>query len=122
VAATIAAPPVAVPSDTDAILATLRSYDAAYRSLDAGAVLKVFPSLGGAQVEQLRRTFAGMTTYGMETQVLDTKIAGDTATVLARVGRHMTPRVGAAVVNEVQMEFRLQRSDRSWVIVAVTTR
>ena len=121
-AATAAAPPVEVPSDSDTIAETLRRYDAAYRSLDVGALLKVFPSLGNAQVEQLRRTFAGMITYEMDTQVLDTKVGGDGATVLARVARRMAPRVGGAVVNEVQTEFRLQRSGRNWVIVGVTTR
>ncbi|PYR71270.1 MAG: hypothetical protein DMF88_00235, partial [Acidobacteria bacterium] len=64
----------------------------------------------------------GMITYEMDTQVLDTKVAGDGATVLARVARRMAPRVGGAVVNEVQTEFRLQRSGRNWVIVGVTTR
>ena len=117
------APPVQdAPSDSQAILATLRRYDAAYESLDVAAVMKVFPALEPAQVDQLRRTFAGMTAYEMDTRIVDVKVANGAATVLATVARRMTPRVGRSVVNEVETEFRLQRAGADWVIVGVTAR
>lgn len=115
------APPQA-PSDSEAILETLRRYDAAYQSLDVAALLKVYPSLGGAQVDQLRRTFAGMTAYEMDTRVARVNVTGDAATVAARVARRMSPRVGRPVVNEVETEFRLQRAGAGWVIVSVAAR
>jgi ketosteroid isomerase-like protein len=115
------APPQA-PSDSEAILETLRRYDAAYQSLDVAALLKVYPSLGNAQVDQLRRTFAGMTAYEMDTQVVSVNVTGDSAAVAARVARRMSPRVGRPVVNEVETEFRLQRAGAGWVIVSVAAR
>lgn len=99
----------------------LHGYDAAYQSLNVAAVLKVFPSLGSEQVEQLRRTFAGMTSYEMETLVTRMEVKNDTATVQAKVKRRMTPRIGdrRPVVNDVDTEVQLRRSGGEWVIVSV---
>jgi len=118
----IAPPPQDAPSDSQAILATLHRYDAAYESLDVAALLKVFPALGAAQVDQLRRTFAGMTAYEMDTRVVRLNATGDAATVTAKVARRMSPRVGGPVVNEVDTEFRLQRAGADWIIVSVAAR
>ena len=86
------------------------------------AVLKVFPSLAGDQVEQLRRTFAGMTAYEVDTRITRQTVANDTATVLARLTRRMTPRVGRAGANEVNAVFQLRRSGTEWVIVSVAAK
>jgi hypothetical protein len=115
-------PALQAPSDSEAIIDALRRYDAAYQSLDVAAVLKVYPSLGNAQVDQLRRTFAGITAYQMDTRVVGVNVTGDSATVAARVARRMSPRVGAPVVNEVETEFRLRRARGDWVIVSVSAR
>jgi hypothetical protein len=120
--ATNAGPPPEAVSDSQAIRDTLRSYDAAHRSLDVDALLKIFPSLGKAQVNQLRRTFAALTAYEIDTQVIEATVMGDAATVFARVARRMVPRVGGRVANDVETEFRLQRSGRNWVIVSARTR
>ncbi len=117
-----AAPPRSAPSDSEAIADALRRYDAAYKALDVGALLKVFPSLASDQVEQLRRTFAGMTAYEIDTRVTRETVANDTATVFARLTRRMTPRVGKAVANEVDAEFQLRRSGADWQIVSVSAR
>jgi len=113
-----------MPPDSAAIMKILGAYDAAYQSLDVGAVLKVFPSLGSGQVEQLRRTFAGVTAYEMETRVTRVDVKNDTATVLARVSRRMTPRVGdrRPIANDVDTEFQLRRSGGEWLIVSVRAR
>jgi serine/threonine protein kinase len=118
-----ALPPEAL-TDSAAIMKILRGYDAAYQSLDVGSVLKVFPSLGSEQVEQLRRTFAGVTAYEMETRVTRVDVKNDTATVLAKVARRMTPRIGdrRPVVSDVDTEFQLRRSNGEWVIVSVRAR
>jgi ketosteroid isomerase-like protein len=114
--------PQEAPSDSASIAAALRRYDAAYKSLDVAAVLKVYPSLGREQVEQLRRTFAGVTGYEMQTQITRLEVKNDTAVVSARVARRMTPRVGNPVANDVDTEFQLRRSGNEWIIVSVRAR
>jgi predicted Ser/Thr protein kinase len=111
-------------TDSAAIMRILRGYDAAYQSLDVGAVLRVFPSLGAEQQEQLRRTFAGVTAYEMETRVTRVDVKNESATVLANVVRRMTPRVGdrRPIANDVPTEFQLRRSGSEWVIVSVRAR
>jgi hypothetical protein len=108
-----------VPPDTDAILGALRRYHDAYKALDVSGVLQVFPTLGPDQVEQLRRTFAGMTAYEIETRQPRVDIGSDVATVRAVVARRMVPRVGRPVANEVDTEFRLRRAGRGWLITDV---
>jgi len=115
-------PPTAQESPAEAITNTLRRYDAAYESLDVSALLKVFPSLGRDQVDTLRRTFAGVSSYEMDTSVVKIEVNNDSATVLARVARRMNPRVGNPVVNDVENEFQLRRSGNDWVIVGVRAR
>jgi serine/threonine-protein kinase len=118
------APPAEAPTDSAAIMKILRGYDAAYQALDVAAVLKVFPLLGAEQQEQLRRTFAGVTAYEMETRVTRVEVKNDTATVSANVVRRMTPRVGdrRPIVNDVPTEFQLRRSNGEWVITSVRAR
>jgi eukaryotic-like serine/threonine-protein kinase len=112
----------APPPDNQAIVDTLRRYDAAYRALDIAALLRVFPSLGRQQVDQLRRTFEGMASYEMDTRAGRVDIAGDTATVRATVTRRLTPRVGAPFASEDATEFRLRRAGNGWVIESVAAR
>jgi len=113
-------PPAETSTDQQAIVKTLRAYDAAYKGLDVAALLKVFPTLGRDQVDQLKRTFTGMTAYEMDTQVTRVDVTNDTAVVLATVVRRMSPRVGAPVGPiDTPTEFRLRRSGGEWVIVSV---
>ena len=110
------------PSDSDAILDTLRRYEAAYESLDASRVLEVFPALGRDQVEQLRASFARMTAYRVEIQDPRVEVHETDATAYAVVERHMTPRVGRPVSNAVNTEFHLRRDGSRWVVTAVDAR
>jgi hypothetical protein len=121
-AATTAAAPAAVPSETSAVLDALRRYDAAYKAMDVSALLRVFPSLGQREIEQLRRTFEGMSSYEMDTHATRVDVATDTATVQATVARRMSPRVGRPESREVTTEFRLHRTGSEWVIVSVAAR
>ena len=83
----------------------------------------MFPSLGRDQVEQLRRTFAGMASYEIEIGKPRVDVQTDTAIVQAVVIRRMVPRVGGRpVANEVETEFRLRREGGGWVMTAVTAR
>jgi len=107
------------PSDTDAIVGALRKYHDAYRALDVGGVLQVFPTLAPNKVEELRRTFAAVTAYETEARQPQVNVVGDVATVRAVVGRRMVPRVGRPVANEVETEFRLHRTGTGWLITDV---
>jgi hypothetical protein len=127
-AATAAPPPSAsrvvpavpaVPSDTDAVVSVLRRYQDAYKALDVGGVLQVFPTLAPGQIEQLRRTFAAMTAYEIEAREPRVNVASDMATVRALVARRMVPRVGRPVANEVETEFHLRRVNNGWLITDV---
>jgi hypothetical protein len=118
--APVVVPPKA-PSETDGVLDALRRYQAAYEARDVGQLLQVFPSLARDQVDQLQRTFAGMTTY--EVQVRDPRVdvQGEVAVARGVVSRRMVPRVGGRpVTNEVETEFRLRRAGSTWLITAVT--
>ena len=109
----------AVPSDAEAVVSALRRYQDAYKALDVGGVLQVFPTLAPNQVEQLRRTFAGMTAYEIEAREPRVDVASDVATVRALVARRMVPRVGRPVANEVETEFHLRRANSGWLITDV---
>jgi serine/threonine protein kinase len=120
--ASAAPDPPRASSDVDAILDALRRYQHAYSTLDVAGVLQVFPLLERNQVEQLRRTFAGMTAYEIDFRNTRVTARTDAAIVQATVVRRMVPRVGNPVANEVETEFRLRRDDTRWLITAVTAR
>lgn len=118
--APVVVPPKA-PSDADGVLDVLRRYQAAYEARDVAQLVQVFPSLGRDQVEQLQRTFAGMSTYEVQLRDPRVEVQGEVATVRGVVSRRMVPRVGGRpVTNEVETEFRLRRAGGGWVITAVT--
>lgn len=108
--------------DHDAVLNTLRQYQAAYSALDVNGILQVYPSLARDQAEQLRRTFATVTRYEIDVRNPKIDVQENTAIVHAEVARRMTPRVGSPVANEVQTEFRLRREGNVWLIAAVIAR
>src|SRR4029078_7217160 len=89
---------------------TLRAYYSEYKALDVGALLKVFPSLGREQVDQLKRTFASVSVYEMDTHITRVDVSNNAAVVQATVARRISPRVGNPVApNDTETEFRLQR-------------
>jgi hypothetical protein len=116
-----AASPVAVAPDPQAVIReTLRRYEAAYESLDVGALLRVFPRF--AQEANLRKSFAGLSKYEMDLRVTRIDVNGDDATAAATISRRMSPRVGAPQNNDDTTEFRLRRSGEEWLIVSATPR
>jgi serine/threonine protein kinase len=108
-----------VPSDTDAVISTLRRYTNAYKALDLSGVLQVFPGLAPNQVDEIRRTFAAVTSYEMEARQPRVNVVGDVATVRAVVSRRMVTRVGRPFENEVENEFQLRRAPGGWQITDV---
>ena len=120
--AAAASPPPKAPSDDDAIHETLRRYDAAYEAMSIDAVRRVYPSLAGGQVEQLRQTFEGMKSYQMDIRNVRVTVTNDTATAQGTLARRMVPRVGAPVIDERNAEFRLRRAGGAWEIADVAVR
>jgi hypothetical protein len=108
------------PSDVDAIIDALRRYEAAYTARDVSSVKHVLPSLVREQVEQIRRSFAALTSYEIEVRNPRVDVQSDMATVDAVVARRMVPRVGRPVANETETRFQLRREERRWVIAAIT--
>jgi hypothetical protein len=109
-------------SDVNEVLAALDRYRSAFEAREVSQVLTVYPSLSAAQVEQLRKTFAGMAAYELEIRDPRVQVQADVATARAMLVRRMTPRVGSAVSNQVETEFRLRRSAAGWVITDVIAR
>jgi len=113
------APPVQAPGETDGVLAAIRRYHDAYKALDAAGVRQMYPTLGPDQFEQLRRSFDATAAYEVDARQPRVEVRNDTATVRALVVRRIAPKVGRAVTNEVDTEFRLRRDPRGWVITDV---
>ena len=119
-AANIARPAPAVPSDSEAIVSRASPVPRprTKRSTSA-ACCRCFRRSRPTRSEQLRRTFAGMTSYEIEARQPRVNVASDVATVRAVVARRMVPRVGRPVENEVETEFHFRRGNSGWVITDV---
>ena len=107
------------PSDEDAILEVLRRYERAYETLNVVAVQQVYPGLAGKDVEDLRRTFAGLAVYDVDIRNPRVTVQNATATVRALIARRFVPKVGNPVDSAVQNEFQLRRERDTWVIIAI---
>jgi hypothetical protein len=106
-------------SDEDAILEILRRYERAYEALNLAAVQQVYPGLAGKDVEDLRRTFAGLAAYEVDIRNPRVTVQNATATVRALIARKFVPKVGKPVDSAVQNEFQLRRERDTWVIVDI---
>ena len=104
------------------MLAAVRRYHDAYKALDAAGVRQMYPTLAPDQFDQLRRSFDAITAYEVDARQPRVELRNDTATVRALVVRRIVPKVGRAVTNEVETEFRLRRDPRGWLITDVRAR
>jgi ketosteroid isomerase-like protein len=104
-----------VPDDEAQIRATLAAYAQGYRSLDANAILRVYPK---APAQALRNAFQEARGYDVEIDVSQIKVTGDRAVVSSRVRQTFRPKAGRAQENTQATEFEMQKSGNSWVIVA----
>jgi Protein kinase domain len=102
-------------SEREAILATLREYAAAYESLNAEAVRRVFPSIDVARLAARFRDLRAQQVAMTNEQI---SIDGTTAVVRCKVRQAYTPRVGSGGSQTVDAEFRLQKIGGRWLIVA----
>ena len=84
-----------LPDDRDAVLATLGRYRAAYESLDADAVARVFT---GVDVRELRRAFRQSKSMRVQIDIggCQTSVDGDRATATCNVTRVIDPKAGGS--------------------------
>jgi hypothetical protein len=101
-------------SDEAAIRATLHAYEAAYSTLDADAVVRVYPSVNAAA---LRRSFRDLNGQSVQIEPGQIAVNGSTATVSARVRQSFTPKAGSGRSDVVNSTFRLQKVNGGWLSV-----
>jgi tetratricopeptide (TPR) repeat protein len=109
------APPPPVVSDEAAVRAVLQAYAAAYSSLDAGAVKRVFPSV---DENTLRQRFSAMRSQSVQIQDLQIAINGAAATATCTWATVFTGQVGGTQRSSPKVELRMQKSAGGWVIVS----
>jgi ketosteroid isomerase-like protein len=100
------------------VLDTLARYRAAYQSLDADAVARVFT---GADVRDLRRAFkqAKSMSVGIDLAGCETAVTGDTATAACSVTRVTEPKAGERMTRSQRETFHLRRTPSGWVVERV---
>jgi hypothetical protein len=116
------AQPDARAADMAAIHGTLERYALAYRSRDAGAVGKVVPSLGAAQLRTLERDFSNLRSYAVAITNERIVIDGATATVTCHVVRSFTTTTGVTGGNTVATVFTLKKTGGTWFIEKIESR
>jgi hypothetical protein len=116
------AAPDARAADMAAIHGTLERYALAYRSRDPGAVGKVVPSLGAAQLRTLERDFSNLRSYGVTITNERIVVEGATATVTCQVVRSFTTTTGVTGGNTVATVFTLKKTGGTWIIEKIESR
>jgi serine/threonine-protein kinase len=109
-------------ADMAAIQDTLERYALAYRSRDAGAVGKVVPSLGAAQLRTLERDFSNLRSYSVTITNERIVVDGATATVACEVVRSFTTTTGVTGGNTVDTVFTLKKTGGTWIIEKIASR
>jgi hypothetical protein len=111
------APPPAAPAvnDEELIRAVLRSYAAAYASLDVAAVQRVYPSVNAAS---LRRSFAEYRSFEVQISQEQISVNGSEATVTCRVRQSFVPKVGSGRSDTLTATFELRKVGTQWVIAS----
>lgn len=107
-----------VPRAEVMIESVVQRYALAYSALDAGAVVRVFPS---ENLTLLKAAFNRLKAQTVETRGVTVAVdpAGDMATVSLVWAAQAAPRVGNAIKVERPATLRMARSgDGSWLIVA----
>jgi serine/threonine-protein kinase len=102
-------------NDESAIQATLNRYAQAYGSLSVPAVIQVFPSVDRNGLE---RAFKDL--EAQDVQIMGSRVTldGTRATVVARVRQTFRSKVGTRDSTEREVEFRLEKSGDTWLIVS----
>ncbi len=111
------ATPVEAADESEAIRAALRRYEAAYESLDVGAVRGVWPALSEADARSLQRAFSGYNRLQMTVEGCKLETSAATASATCRVSQAIDVKVGSPIRSTQQITFRLRKSGDSWTIL-----
>lgn len=115
-----AAEPAAEPSAEPRIRAVLSSYEAAFRSLDASAVQRVWP---GVDARALARAFDGLASQSVSLGQCAFAISGSSATAQCTGSATWTPKVGGGSRTVPRRwQFSLQNAGDDWQIVRAEVR
>jgi hypothetical protein len=96
----------------------LRRYEAAYASLNADNVRKVYPS---ATLDQLAKDFANSRSYTLTVQIDSYRFFSSetlfAATVAVRIGRDVVPKSGTPITKvEEPQTIELEKQGANWII------
>ena len=97
----------------------IRSFAAAYQSLDANAIELLWPSIPTDELNALVRSFSDLQSADIAVDDVSTTIIGDDAQVMCSWTESFSPRAGRGTTRTVQRMFDLQKSGDSWVITNV---
>ena len=119
-AARPAAEAPAKPAAEPRIRAVLSSYEAAFRSLDASAVQRIWP---GVDERALARAFEGLSSQSVSLGNCAFAISGTTATAQCTGSATWTPKVGSGSRTVARRwQFSLQNAGDDWQIVRADVR
>jgi hypothetical protein len=108
-------------ANTQSLLATLNSYQAAYDNRDTDAIRAVWPSLGRDDLGKIDGFFKATKSAKMTLQPLGTpKVSGDTATIACK--RSITAQMKDGTRQrpiEQNVTVRMTKSGAAWVITAL---
>jgi hypothetical protein len=110
----IVTPPPRI-NEEPAIRAALEAYAQGFRTLNAEAVARVFPSV---DVGKLRQSFQEARQQDLQIENLQVRVDGASATVLCQVRQRFTPRAGQAQDRVMPVVFVLNKANGSWVIAS----
>jgi hypothetical protein len=121
VARTPPPPPPPAPEPVEPrIRAVLSSYEAAFGSLDAAAVHRLWP---GVDERSLARAFDGLTSQAVSLGDCAISVRGDTATARCQGSTTWAPKVGGGSRTAARRwEFALHNAGAGWLIVRADVR
>ena len=106
----------AAPPPEEEIHALVAAYKAAYESLDARAVMRIYPSVPA----RLENAFQALESLSMVIEpVSPPSVSGSTATAVYRVQQRIQPKVGRATETVREQTFHFQKVGSAWQITRV---
>jgi serine/threonine-protein kinase len=117
--ATVPAEVAAPPSDSERIREVLGDYERAQDTLDVNLYASVYPSLAGAQRQNLERAWQGLAKQQVDLEIRDIEVKASHAVVRAFQRLVATPKIGSELRDARERVFRLDKRGDSWVIVGI---
>ncbi len=109
----------AIPSDTERIRGVLGDYERAQDTLDVNLYASVYPSLAGAQRQNLERAWQGLAKQQVDLEIRDIDVKGTHAVVRAFQRLVATPKIGSDLRDARERVFRFEKRGDAWVIVGI---